>query len=68
MARKNNYFDWLAWIVGVIVSLGIAGLFIKGTFLSVPILSVLGQTIHSIVGYVIYISTGLALLKQFKVF
>lgn len=68
MARKNKYFDWLMWIVGIVVSLGLAGLFIKGTFLSVPILSMLGQTIHSIVGYIIYASIGFALLKQVKVF
>ena len=58
MAKKKQpkLLSWVMWIVGILVSLGIAGLFINGTFMD-TFLSFFGQTIHSVVGYIIIATT-----------
>lgn len=67
---KKKFFDWLMWIVGVVASIGIGGLFVNGTFLNVVILNWLPKVIHQIVGYAIIITAVWALLvelyKHFK--
>lgn len=67
MAKKNNIIDLAMWVVGVIVSIGIAGLFYNGTMLNVPILSMLGELLHQIVAWAIYASTALAVLRKLKI-
>jgi hypothetical protein len=48
---------WAMWIVSILISLGIGGLFINGTFTNTVILSFLPQIVHTVVGWLIIIST-----------
>lgn len=66
MAKKKSILDWLMIIVGIIVALGIGGLFIKGGFTGVIILSYLPLIIHQIVGWSIIIVTIWGIIKGFK--
>lgn len=60
MARKKGIKGWenaLWMILGVIALVGVGGLFVKGTFTSVVLLSYLPQIVHTIVGWLIIILT-----------
>lgn len=66
MARKplKNLFEWVMWIAGTLASIGIAGLFLDGTFMNVAILKIFPLVIHQIVGRVLIITTVLAVLNK----
>lgn len=55
MAKKNKLLGWLLWVVGLLVSLGIGGLFVNGTMAG-TFLSFLPTVIHQIAGWVIIIT------------
>jgi hypothetical protein len=55
--KKSKIFEWAMWILGIIIAIGISGLFINGTFTNVIILSWLPLIVHQIVGYIILITT-----------
>ncbi len=62
--EKMTVSDWINWIVGLIITLGIAGLFWAGTFLNVPVLSMLPLVIHQIVAILLYIDIGIGILRK----
>jgi len=65
--KKNMLFDWVAWIVVIVVSVGIGGLFINGTFMDVIILNWLPSIVHQVVGWLIIGTTIVgAFMKLFK--
>ena len=64
MARKNKFLEWAMWVVGVIASIGVGGLFVNGTMLNVFLLSWLGLTVHQIVGWAIIVSTAIAFFQK----
>lgn len=66
MAKKNKFLDWIFWIVGVVTSLGIAGLFMNGTFMNTIFLSWIPQIVHTIVGWILVVSLVLEIFKKFK--
>lgn len=63
--KKLKLFDWIMWLVAIIVSIGIGGLFINGAFMNVIILSWLPLIIHQIVGWLIIGTTIWALIRKF---
>jgi len=68
MAKTKKYIEFVMWVVGIVTSLGIGGLFIGGGFQNTILLSWAPAIIHTIVGWLIVASAGLALLHKFKVF
>lgn len=56
MAKTNKLLSWLMWAVGLITTLGIAGLFLNGTFMD-TFLGFLPLVVHQIVGWVTIVST-----------
>lgn len=68
MAKKlKKGVEWILWLVGILIAVGVGGLFINGTFMSVVLLKYLPLTIHQIVGWVIIASTILgAIVKLVK--
>lgn len=66
MAKKNKYLEFLMWVIGIIVSVGIAGLFINGTFTTVFLLKLLPLIVHQIVGWVILISVAIGAFLKIK--
>ncbi len=63
----EKILNLIVWIVGVLVSLAVGGLFLDGTTMTNPILSFLPQVIHTIVGWLVIvgvlISVILAIVK-----
>jgi len=54
MARRRKKADWMNWvtlILMLIVGIGVGGLFINGTFLSVVFLKYLPLIVHQVVGW-----------------
>jgi len=66
MARKkqNNLLNVLMWVVGVIASLGFAGLFLNGTMME-TFLGFLPLFIHQVVGWVLIATTIWAGIQEF---
>lgn len=62
---KKNGFDLFFWVVNLVVSIGIAGLFIKGTFTDTFLLSYLPLVVHQIVGYALIVSAVLQLWRKY---
>ena len=60
---KNNLISLVLAVVAVLSGIAIGGLFLDGTTLANPILGIIPQTIHSIVGWVIMIGGILEALK-----
>ena len=59
MGKYKPYLDWrkwLMWVPTLIVTVGIGGLFINGTFLNTIFLSMLPQTVHTVVGWLVIAS------------
>lgn len=57
----------LAWIIGIVTSLGIGGLFVAGTFTSTAILKWIPTIVHTVVGWTIISITLLgALMLVFR--
>ena len=52
---------WM-YIVGTLLTLGLGGLFINGTFTSVVLLKLLPLIVHKIVGWTIVVTTILGIL------
>lgn len=52
MAKKINWLGILFAVVSLIVTIGIGGLFINGTFLNTVILSWFPEIVHTIVGWI----------------
>lgn len=70
MGRKNNglskIVSTILWIVAVLVSIGVGGLFINGTFTETVLLEFLPLIVHQIAGWIIIGSTILgAVMKIF---
>lgn len=61
---KKDIMHWVNWFVALAVDLGVASLFIDGTFTGTFILSYLPLVVHQLVGWVIIITS---LLKAFKI-
>lgn len=61
--KKMKFVDVLMWVVGILVSLAIGDLFTSGETMR-GILGLFPLIVHQIVGWVIYISTGLAVLNK----
>ena len=57
MANKTvkKTINWVMWLIGLIVTIGVGGLFINGSFLNVVILKWLPVVVHQIAGWVIVI-------------
>ena len=49
----NQSLMWLSILLTLVVTVGIGGLFVNGTFQSVFLLSYLPSIVHTAVGYVI---------------
>ena len=56
--KINN--KWVMPVVALVASVGIGGLFIGGTFLKAPILSIVPPLGHVIVGWALIVSSILA--------
>ena len=59
----NKSFNVIMWIVGIVASLGIGGLFINGTFMN-TFLNFLPLLVHQIVGWTIVAATVLAVIAK----
>lgn len=70
MAKKQNkLWAWVLLLTMTLVTLGIAGLFINGTFLTVPILKYIPTVIHTVFGWLLVIGTlGNLVYKVYKAF
>lgn len=71
MAKKKydnkSIATWIAMIIGLIISIGIGGLFIDGSFLNVMLLKFLPLTVHQIIGGSIVVGAILSfVLNLFK--
>ena len=59
--KKNKplkkLWTFLLWIVGVIVALGVGGLFVGGTFMEAVLLKWLPLVVHQIVGWTVIVAT-----------
>ncbi|MEK6880583.1 MAG: hypothetical protein AABY22_13280 [Nanoarchaeota archaeon] len=55
MAKKNKLLGWLLWVVSLLTTLGLGGLFLNGTIAG-TFLSFLPLIIHQIAGWVIVIT------------
>lgn len=57
MARKEKMkgWSWLMFVVSIITSVAIGGLFTAGTFLNVPILKYLPLIFHQVLGWFIIV-------------
>ena len=55
--KNNGVMGWLTWVVGLLVSLGVGGLFINGTFTNVVVLKWLPLIAHQFVGWFIVLAT-----------
>lgn len=53
------------WLLGIISSVAIGGLFINGAFLNTVILSILPQIVHTIVGWLFVIMPFLGLAAKY---
>jgi hypothetical protein len=64
----NKWMNVLAMLIGVIVTFGVGGLFLNGTFLNTIILDMLPEVVHTVVGWTVIVSgalTGvLGIVKQ----
>jgi hypothetical protein len=70
MARRNrfkakNLATWIAMVLGVIAGVGVGGLFVNGTMLTVPILSYLPEVAHTLVGWGMIIGSVGSLVLSF---
>jgi len=69
MAKKfkaKGMMALLMWIVGVIATIGLGELFIRGGFVGGLILGFLPLIVHQIVGWSIVIGAGWAVLRKFQ--
>ena len=63
MAKETkSLLSVIMWIVGVLVSVAVGGLFLDGSTTSNPILGFLPQVIHSIVGWIVIVGTLLGVV------
>lgn len=53
-------FNLVMWLVGVIVGVGVGGLFLNGTFLNTFLLKLLPLLVHQITGWLIIATTLIA--------
>ena len=67
---KDGILGWLTWLVSLIVSIGIGGLFVAGTFTTVFLLKILPLVAHQTIGWFIIIIAlwggVMLLMKEFK--
>ena len=64
MAKKNKLLGWLLSIVGLLLSLGLGGLFINGT-IEGTFLGFLPSVIHQIAGLVIIVTAIWGAVQEF---
>jgi len=57
MGKKIEWYAWILWILGIIVSIAIGGFFISGGFTGVFLLKYLPLLVHQIVGYSVIVTT-----------
>ena len=60
MARKKNLLRWVEWLLAILVSLAIAGLFLNGTTQVNPILGFIPKVVHTIVGWALIVKVIIA--------
>lgn len=61
----KKYTDWLTTIIMLIVGIGVGGLFVNGTFLSVFLLSYLPTIVHTVVGWLIIAGSAWNFISRF---
>lgn len=67
--KKLKAKEWLMWIVGLFVGVGIGGLFLNGTFQTGVLLSLFPMIVHTIIGWVLVVGTLIAfVMKLYKHF
>jgi hypothetical protein len=66
MTKKTNrlLFEWVMYIVILLVTLAIGGSFIAGKYTDVIILSMLPLIVHQIAGWIIVITTVIGLVYR----
>jgi hypothetical protein len=64
--RKFDLVGTVTWIVGLLVSIGVGGLFINGTMEGVVLLNYLPPIVHDIVGWIIVIGAVLGAVLSFS--
>jgi len=66
MARKKGkkFMNWIATIVGLIVAIGVGGLFVAGGFTGVVLLSYLPLIVHQIVGWIIVVGSAIKFITD----
>jgi len=52
---KQKISNWIWMIIGLVITIGIGGLFIDGGFMNVVLLKFLPLLVHKIVGWVIVV-------------
>lgn len=60
MARKKSLWNWTEWLLGILVSVAIAGLFLNGVTLANPILGYIPKVVHAIVGWGLIVKVVIA--------
>lgn len=63
--KKINLMEWVEWLVSLIVTFGIGGLFWNGTMTAVPVLSWLPLIVHQVVAGIVWLGVVLTLFKKF---
>ena len=65
--KQSKIFDIVIWFVLIIISLAIGGTFVDGNYLGTTILKMFPEIVHTLVGWVIIVSTIIgAVLKLSK--
>ena len=61
---KIKLFEWIMWIVGILVAIAIGGQFISGAYLTGIILNWFPEIVHQIIGWIIIGTTILGLIQR----
>lgn len=62
MGSVDGALGTVMWIVSILVSIAVGGLFLSGTTLGYPILELLPAIIHTVAGWIIVIGALLTLV------
>ena len=69
MARKKvNWVEVLMLVLTTVASVGIAGLFLNGTFLNTFLLSLFPEVVHTGFGWALLVAAFVPVFKLFKKF
>ena len=64
MAKSKKIINWLMYIAGLLVAIGIGGLFINGTFVNTVILNWLPAIVHTIFGWAIIVGSVIGFVMK----